>query len=120
MITNIAKVGVCVKDQDKALDFYTNVLGFELIANEPMGANARWIEVLPSGAETSLALWTPPGLEERIGTFTGIVLKCQDIHKTYEQLRQQGVNFTQEPVEQPGGVMATFVDQDGNTFVLRE
>lgn len=61
-----------------------------------------------------------PGLEERIGTFTGIVLKCQDIHKTYEQLRQQGVNFTQEPVEQPGGVMATFVDQDGNTFVLRE
>ena len=84
-----------------------------------MGADARSIEVAPPGSETALALWTPPGLENRIGTFSGIVFKCTDVHATYEQLRAKGVTFTQEPTEQPGGLMGTFVDPDGNTFVLR-
>lgn len=119
MIKNVAKVGVYVKDQQKALDFYTKVLGFEVIADQPMGPKDRWIEVAPPGSDTRLSLWTPPGLEERIGTFSGIVFKCDDIGATCRELKERGVNFTQEPVDQPGGVMGTFEDPEGNSFVLR-
>lgn len=119
MITSVKLVGVNVSDQERALDFYTNTLGFKIITNEPMGPNARWIEVSPPGAETHLALWTPPGLEDRIGTFSGIVFRCKDIQATYEELCKRGVEFTEEPRDQPGGTMAQFRDPDGNTFVLR-
>ena len=119
MITQIKLVGVCVSNQEEALDFYTNKLGFEVIANEPMQPGVRWIEVAPPGAETHLALFTPPGLEERIGTFSQIVFRCTDIHATYEEVHKRGVEFTSLPIEQPGGVMAQFVDPDGNIFVLR-
>ncbi len=119
MISRVAKVGVCVGDQQRALDFYTKALGFKLVADRPMGPGARWIEVLPREGETSLALWTPPGMEHRIGTPSGIVFKCSDVKSTHQELRERGVAFVQEPVDQPGGVMGTFTDPDGNVFVLR-
>lgn len=118
-ITRVDKVGVYVKDQQRALDFFTKTLGFTLLADQPMGPGARWIEVAPPGGETALALWTPPGLENRIGTFSGIVFTCDNVYATYEELRRRGVNFAEEPKDQPGGVMCTFLDPDGNTFVLR-
>lgn len=119
MINKVAKLGVCVRDQERALKFYTEVLGFEVIADLPMGKNARWIEVGPKGAETKLALWTPPGLEDRIGTFSGIVFEADDVEGTHQELAKKGVNFTQAPVKQAGGVMGQFTDPDGNIFVLR-
>jgi lactoylglutathione lyase len=119
MISRVAKVSVCIGDQQRALEFFTRVLGFNLIADRPMGPSARWIEVKPPDGETSLALWTPPGLEHRIGTPSGIVFKCTDIQGTHEELRRRGVPFLQAPVDQPGGVMGTFTDPDGNIFVLR-
>jgi lactoylglutathione lyase len=119
-ISKVAKVGVYVKDQERALKFYTDVLGFELVTDVPMGPNARWIEVRPPGAETGLVLWTPPGLEDRIGTFSGIVFEADDIETTHKNLATKGVVFTQAPVKQGGGVMGQFRDLDGNTFVLRE
>jgi len=120
MITKVKLVGICVSDQQRALDFYTNTLGFQLLADEPMGPGARWIEVAPPGAETHLALGTPPGLEDRIGTFSSVVFSCDDIEATYKELRERGVEFKDAPRDQPGGVMAIFVDPDGNAFVLRE
>jgi predicted enzyme related to lactoylglutathione lyase len=120
MIKKVAKAGVYVSDQQRALDFYTDVLGFRLVTDQPMGEESRWIEVAPDGDDTTLALWTPPGLEDRIGSFSGVVLSCDDIHATYAELRERGVEFTREPTDQPGGVMGTFKDVDGNEFVLRE
>ena len=120
MIKRVKTVGVNVRDQQRALDFFVNKLGFEKRADEPMGPDARWLEVAPPGAETGLALWTPPQLQDRIGTFSQVVFKCDDVNATYEELRKRGVTFTQEPKDQPGGVMALFVDPDGNTFVLAE
>ena len=54
MITKASTVGIYVSDQDQALDFYTNKLGFEKLIDEPMGSDsdARWIEVAPAGAQT--------------------------------------------------------------------
>ena len=119
MISHVAKVGVCVRDQQKALEFFTKQLGFELTNDVPMGKNARWIEVRPKGAETGLALWTPPGLENRIGTFSCIVFQSKDVQGTYEQMVAKGIKFTQPPTAQAGGLMGIFVDDDGNSFVLR-
>jgi predicted enzyme related to lactoylglutathione lyase len=118
MITQVKLVGICVGDQQRALEFYTKKLGFEVRTDQPMGPGARWIEVAPPGAETGLALWTPPGLEDRIGTFSQVVFRCVDVQATYEQLKARGVEFRQEPKAQPGGVMAQFADPDGNLFVL--
>jgi predicted enzyme related to lactoylglutathione lyase len=119
-ITKASTVGIYVSDQERALDFYTNALGFEKLVDEPMGPDteARWIEVAPAGAETHLVLFTPPGQEDRIGTFSNVVLACDDIRSTHEELRGRGVEFTREPSEQPWGLWAEFKDVDGNEFGL--
>jgi predicted enzyme related to lactoylglutathione lyase len=107
-----------VSDQDRALDFYVNALGFEKRIDEPMSAEARWIEVAPAGAEIRLVLFTAPGLQDRIGTWGNMVFECDDIQATYEELRGRGVEFTEEPSEQPWGMWAQFKDVDGNEFGL--
>jgi lactoylglutathione lyase len=115
MIKNIYVTGVSVSDQERALDFYTNKLGFEKRADISVG-DYRWIEVVPPGAETALVL--EPG-RGTVGTLTSIVFTTDDMPATYEQLRGRGVHFTEEPSRQSwGGMQARFVDPDGNTFVL--
>jgi lactoylglutathione lyase len=118
VITKASTVGIYVSNQDWALDFYTNKLGFEKLVDEPMGGGVRWIEVVPRGAETHLVLFTPPGQEDHIGTFSNVVFSCEDIESTHEELRNRGVEFTEEPSEQPWGLWAQFKDQDDNEFGL--
>ncbi len=117
MITRVGVVAVHVTDQDRALDFYVNALGFEKRADELMGEGARWIEVAPKGAETRFTL-EPTGLEDRTGTWVGVVLECDDIHATHKELSDRGVEFSEEPSEQPWGMWARLKDQDGNEFGL--
>src|ERR1700736_1933567 len=69
-------VGVYVKDQDRAVDFYTSKLGFQVVEDAPMGGGARWLVVAPPGGETRLGLFTPPGMEDRIGTFSHLPFTC--------------------------------------------
>ena len=119
MITHATTVGIAVSDQQRALDFYIQKLGFETRRDEPMSETARWIEVAPRGAQTALVLFTPPGMEDRIGTFAGIVFDCDDIQATYEELSDRGVEFVEPPAMQLWGMMmAQFKDIDGNQFVL--
>lgn len=120
MIPQACTVGIYVSDQDRALEFYTDKLGLEKRADEPMGGGPRWIEVAPTGAETRLVLFTPPGFEDRIGSFSNVVLACDDIHATYDELSGRGVEFTEEPSQQPWGMWAQFKDADGNEFGLIE
>ena len=116
-ITRVGIVGVSVSNQDRALDFYVNALGFEKRVDEYMSESARWIEVAPTGAETRLVL--EPGLEDRMDTsWAGMIFESDDIRATYEELRGRGVEFTEEPSEQPWGVWARFKDTDGNEFGL--
>jgi len=119
MIKHVGTVCVYVKDQHKALEFYRDVLGFEVRQDQPMGPNARWIEVAPKGSQTRVVPFTPPGQEDRIGTFSGVVFSCDDIEATYTELTAKGVEFKQKPEKQPwGGIMAQFYDVDRNTHVL--
>jgi catechol 2,3-dioxygenase-like lactoylglutathione lyase family enzyme len=114
--------GVFVKDADKAYDFYVNKLGFEVKEDQEMGGNARWMELLPPGAETRIAVTNhSPGEEGRVGGFTSIVFSTDDIQSTYEELSRRGVNFTEKPTRQVwGDVQAQFADPDGNVFLLVE
>jgi predicted enzyme related to lactoylglutathione lyase len=120
MITKASTAGIYVSDQDQALDFYTNKLGFEKLTDEPMESDARWIEVVPAGAQTRLVLYTPPGQEDRIGTFSNVIFSCDDMNSTYQELKGRGVEFSEDPSEQPWGIWAQFKDPDGNEFGLIE
>ncbi len=120
MIAYVRSTGITVSDQDKAIDFYVNKLGFELRSDLPMGEGMRWVEVAPPGAQTLLILMKGYGeTEGRLGKFANIVFEADDIQATYETLKDRGVHFTEPPTSQSWGrKQALFVDQDGNGFVL--
>ena len=118
MIRKIKFISIPVRDQDRALEFYVRTLGFSLLTDQPMGPGQRWVEVRTPRGETGVALFTPPGQEDRIGTFTGISLECDDVHKTYEELSAKGVEFAKPPKTESWGVMAIMKDSEGNQIVL--
>jgi predicted enzyme related to lactoylglutathione lyase len=120
MIKAIKFVGIPVRDQDKALAFYTEKLGFTVMTDQPMGPGMRWLELKIPGArgETGVVLFTPPGHEDRIGTFQSISFACDDVEKTYEDLVAKGVEFKQGPKKESWGTSAIVTDPDGNSFVL--
>jgi predicted enzyme related to lactoylglutathione lyase len=118
MITHIKFVSVPVRDQNRALEFYTEKLGFTIITDQPFDEKQRWIELRIPKAETRIVLNTPEGQEDRIGTFSSLVFACSDVEKTYEELKARGVDFDGPPEKQPWGTFATFKDSEGNQFVL--
>jgi predicted enzyme related to lactoylglutathione lyase len=118
MIKQIKFVGVPTGDQDRALKFWTEQMGFRVATDQPMGPGQRWIELSIPGAETGLVLFTPEGHEDRIGSFFNGSFACDDVDYTYRQLKAKGVEFEGEPQKQPWGTYVKFKDPDGNTFVL--
>ena len=119
MLTNVRSVGIYVSDQQRALDFFTEILGCELVIDQPMSQDARWIEVRIPGDDTLLVLFTPEGQQDRIGTFSNVLFHCDDMQATYEDLSARGVVFTTTPEVAPWGRWwAAFEDPDGNTYGL--
>jgi len=120
---------VFVLDQDEALDFYVNKLGLEVSADIDFGA-MRWLTVRVPGAmgrDILLEVPGPPSMDEASGAqvrelvtkgATGFTfgLTTDDCQKTYETLRDRGVEFTQEPIEQPYGIDCGARDPFGNHF----
>jgi catechol 2,3-dioxygenase-like lactoylglutathione lyase family enzyme len=118
MIKGIKFASVSVRDQDRALGFYTERLGFRVVTDQPFDGRQRWIELGIPGAGTRLVLFTPDGTEDRIGSMSNITFMADDVEKTYHQLTSRGVEFTTPPETMPWGTFAIFKDLDGNTFVL--
>jgi catechol 2,3-dioxygenase-like lactoylglutathione lyase family enzyme len=122
VITSIHSVTVPVADQDAALDFYVNTLGWEKAMDNPMGENDRWLTVVPPGGQTQVALaherwWSNQNTP--INRETGISLIAPDIDATYETLTSRGVRFKEPVGDMPWGGKATwFYDLDGNEFFL--
>jgi catechol 2,3-dioxygenase-like lactoylglutathione lyase family enzyme len=112
-ITDVRTVGVPVTDQDRALEFYLDQLGFEKRLDVPFGDGARWIEVAPAGATTTIALvrsheGLPAGVE------TGIRFSTQDADADNAALRARGVS-ADDVLRWPGvPPMFAFRDVDGN------
>jgi catechol 2,3-dioxygenase-like lactoylglutathione lyase family enzyme len=118
MIRGISIASIPIRNQDTALKFYTEKLGFKVVTDQPMGDGQRWIELLIPGAESRVALFTPEGHEERIGSFQPLTFWCDDVFTTAKTMKSRGVEFAQEPKKEVWGTMAIFKDPDGNQFVI--
>jgi catechol 2,3-dioxygenase-like lactoylglutathione lyase family enzyme len=118
VITHVKFVSIPTRDQDRALTFYTDKLGFKVASDQPFNEKQRWIELRIGGAETRFVLFTPDGHESRIGSFFNGALSCDNVERTYEELKARGVEFIGPPKKEPWGTFATFKDEDGNQFVL--
>ena len=119
LITGIRTVGVPVVDQDRALAFYVDTLGFEKRLDFPMGAGARWIEVAPVGATITIAL-VQSNEELRAAIETGIRLTTPNADANNAGLRARGVD-ADDVLRWPGvPPMFAFRDQDGNGLVIIE
>ena len=118
MIKQIKFISIPISNQNRALDFYTEKLGFTIITDQPFDEKQRWIELRVPKAETRVVLFTAEGEEKRVGTMMNMSYSCDDINKTYEELKDRGVEFEGPPMKQPWGTYAMFKDSEGNKFVI--
>jgi catechol 2,3-dioxygenase-like lactoylglutathione lyase family enzyme len=120
-ITQVATVIVPVTDQDEALDFYLDKLGFEKRSDTPFGNGDRWVEVAPPGAATTIALM-PPREGESTGIDTHVGFKTEDIDADHAHLLARGVDADGEVMRmgEPVPPMFFFHDQDGNRYLMVE
>jgi catechol 2,3-dioxygenase-like lactoylglutathione lyase family enzyme len=118
MIRGIKFVNIPVTNQDAALAFYTEKLGFEILSDQPFSPEQRWLELGIPGAETRLVLFTTDANRESIGKPQPLTFWTAKIEETYQELQRRGVSFRKAPTVQPWGSFAIFEDQDGNQFVL--
>src|SRR3954469_15084342 len=105
MIKQIKFVSIPVADQNRALEFYTEKLGFTIITDQPFDETQRWIELRVPKAETRVVLFTAEGEEKRIGSMN-MSYECEDIDKSYTELKECGVEFEGPPEKQPWGTYA--------------
>ena len=118
MIKELKFASIPVRDQDRALSFFTEQLGFQIATDQPFDGTQRWIELRIPGADTRVVLFTPKGHEDRIGSFTGLSFATDDVIATHRELSARGVEFTGEPKVEEWGSSAIFRDPDGNSYVL--
>ncbi len=132
----VGTVQVWVKDQDEALAFYTRKLGWEVHSDQtvPEWGNFRWLTVGPQGQpDISVTLMAIPGqpvMDEATAQqvrelmakgFAGtLFLTTDDVHAEYTQLKARGVEFVEEPHEQPYGIDVAFRDPSGNNLRLTQ
>jgi uncharacterized glyoxalase superfamily protein PhnB len=130
----VANAQLWVHDQEEALDFWTNKVGFEVRADIslPELGDFRWLTVGPPGQDDfSIALLTVPGppvmddetqkeVEDLMakGFASGIFLNADDVQAAYEELKEKGVEFTEAPSERPYGIDSEFRDPSGNRIRL--
>jgi catechol 2,3-dioxygenase-like lactoylglutathione lyase family enzyme len=107
-----------VSDQDRALAFYTDKLGFKILTDQRFDEKQRWIELQIGNSTTGVVLFTPEAHADRVGTFSGLSFKCDSVEKTYEELTARGVEFVEPPRRETWGTSAQFKDPDGNLFVI--
>ncbi len=120
-ITQVGTVIVPVSDQDRAIEFYLDKLGFEKRADIPFGRGDRWVEVAPPGAATTLAL-VPPREGESTGIETRVGFASEDADADHAQLRDRGVDVDEAVMRMgdPVPPMFFFRDLDANKFMVVE
>jgi catechol 2,3-dioxygenase-like lactoylglutathione lyase family enzyme len=117
-ITQLRLLSLPVRDQDRARDFYVDVLGFELVRDNEMAPGQRWVQVAPPRGQTSITFVTwfptmPPGSSK------GLVLETDDLDVDVARLLAHGVSLGDGIQDQPWGRFVTFDDPDGNGVVLQ-
>ena len=115
MLKRVKFATVPVRDQARALEFYTKKLGLRIFTDQAMGGS-RWIELQVPGAETLVVLFEQPGLEP--GPIPAVVFVADNVRATYEELKARGVEFTQPPKKEPWGEHAILRDSEGNLVLF--
>ena len=118
-ITQVGTVIVPVSDQDRALEFFVDKVGFEKRTDTPYGDGDRWLEVAPRGAATTVAL-IPPMEGQSAGIETRVGFTTEDIDADHADLRERGVDVDEEVMRMgdPVPPMFFFRDPDGNRFLV--
>jgi len=121
-ISKINTVVVPVSDQDRAIEFYVETLGFEKRTDVPFGNGYRWVEVAPADAVTTIAIVPPPPGKPTGNVETGIALQTDDVDADHADLKARGVDVDPEVSRMGGPVppMFWFRDPDGNTLLVVE
>jgi predicted enzyme related to lactoylglutathione lyase len=121
VIQGVHKLILEVEDQDRALRFWTEAMRFELIQDTTVGQE-RWLEVRTPDTQMVLVLSLRygelPTAPDELPT-SNVFFYCDDLSRTYEELRARGVEFPQPPVEQSFGWWSMFQDNEGNRFALQ-
>jgi catechol 2,3-dioxygenase-like lactoylglutathione lyase family enzyme len=118
-ITGVEVLSLPVSDQDRARDFYVDVLGFELLRDTEMQPGMRWVQVAPrggGGTTITLVTWFD---SMPAGSNRGLVLETDDLDADVERLRGLGLDFPDGIQDQPWGRFVTLADPDGNGLVLQ-
>ena len=126
----ITQVTIVVSNQSKALEFYTQAVGFEKKTDHTPPGGYRWVTVGPKGQDLELAIWemgsaADPAQQEwsrhwAPGKSPPIVVRVADCERIFKELSSRGVQFPQPPKKYPWGTAATFKDPDGNLFSLSQ
>lgn len=119
-------VSLVVEDYDEAINFYVEILGFQLVEDTPvLEQGKRWVVVRPrggSGPDLLLAKASAPKQSERIGDQTGgrvaFFLHTDDFWRDYRRYRERGVRFVRDVREEPYGTVSVFEDLYGNRWDL--
>jgi catechol 2,3-dioxygenase-like lactoylglutathione lyase family enzyme len=125
MPRSIAALALLVDDYDRAIAYYTEVLGFRLIEDTPQGPTKRFVRVAPAGDGATallLAKAAKPEQAARIGDQTGgrvfLFLNTDDFWRDYNAYKAKGVDFTEAPREETYGTVVVFRDLYGNLWDL--
>lgn len=126
MKQQIVHIALVVADYDKAIEFYTKKLGFELLSDEKQSETKRWVLVAPKDSSCQILLAKGVGemQQSRIGNQTGgrvfLFLQTDDFWRDYNTYLEKGVNFVREPKVEEYGTVAVFADLYGNLWDLIE
>jgi catechol 2,3-dioxygenase-like lactoylglutathione lyase family enzyme len=117
-VTYVQLFSIPVSDQDRALGFYVDTLGFELLSDVFMGPEMRWVQVRPKGATTAITLvtWFP---SMPAGSLKGTVLETDALEADVADLLEKGLPIGDIETA-PWGRFVTFDDPDGNGIILQE
>jgi catechol 2,3-dioxygenase-like lactoylglutathione lyase family enzyme len=121
-INKIGTVVIPVSDQDRAIEFYVETLGFEKRIDVPFGNGYRWVEVAPADAVTTIAIVPPPPGKPTGDVETGIALQTDDIDADHADLKARSVDVDPEVsrMGDPVPPLFWFRDPDGNTLMVIE
>lgn len=127
MVQSIVLLTLLVREYDEAIVFFTDALRFTVVEDKPLGPGKRWVVVSPpasSGASLLLAKATTSEQLDHVGNQTGgrvfLFLHTNDFWNDYRYMQSHGVNFTEEPREEPYGLVVVFLDLYGNKWDLVE
>lgn len=111
---------IYVEDQEASIAFRTEKMGFIVHEKHPMGPKANWVEIGPENGQTRLVLYPKAMIPNHHELKPSFIFVCDNIQETYNQLREKGVEFLDEPKEMAWGIFTTFKDVDGNQFLLKQ